>query len=759
MSKALDEFRRDASKALKPLGAKLSGICFTLNDERLTSEDKGTDVEALLSELGRAKEKTIDDKLVISLEGAGGCLAGVVTPDEGAKLDLSEISSLLSFLMGNFLLREERDRDGLTGFLKKDAFRKRMLETATAVKKAASSRKSGGKKRSPALSFFHLDLDHFKSVNDTLGHRFGDEVLRSFARHVREFFTGKDYEGVLLARLGGEEFGVLVPYVTAKDAGDLGEELRTYVDETQIPTSGELERYRQANPDFKALSIPNVTASVGISTGDSAVIIRTPEEGLSGELEQLYEQADVATYVAKKLGRNRIMAFERIRDEGGTVIDFDGRTGIVTIDLGSDMGVDVEDVFKVYDNRKFTDSEPVIQPGSQKVIGYYPRIVLGEIEVILCQPQVSFAVRKTGETFSPETGFLLEWVPPSKRGKRTATDRRRKDRRKESLVSSRSQFDTRLREVQELEHFFMVLLFFDNLATIRDQRGTSTVKELYRSLAAELERITVPGEVVSTISGDLIGWLPAATVVSKVEESIKDLKKRYAKQDKATFSAVIYDSSVKGLDRSRSLEICQKGVDIARFKGINQTIKLDSEILLSKLYFYYEHEELDKVAQEFSQLASFGISEVKTLLYNAEALSYLGKQEEALEAAKQVLGKDAGNLKALEVAATAAFELGRNQEAVEAYEKLVDKMKGKLAAWHWRDYAIALLYLGATEKALEYLSRALAEDPTDASAIYHQGEALLALGRREKARQEIMRAFELGYRELSPQAQKLLGEG
>lgn len=755
----MDEFRKEASKALKPLGAKLSGICFMLNDEQLTSAEKDIDMEALVQELGRAKEKTVDAKLVISLEGAGGRLVGAVSPDEVLKLDLSEISSLLSFLMGNFLLREERDRDGLTGFLKKDAFRARMIETAIGVKKQASSKKTGERKRSPALSFFHLDLDHFKSVNDTLGHRFGDEVLRSFARHVREFFTRKDYEGVLLARLGGEEFGVLVPYVTAKDAGEIGEELRAYINETEIPTSGELERYRQSNPDFKALSIPNVTTSIGISTGDSAVIMRTPEEGLSGELEQLYEQADVATYVAKKLGRNRIMAFERIRDEGGTVIDFDDRTGIVTIDLGSDMGVDVEDVFKVYDNRKFTDSEPVIQPGSQKVIGYYPRIVLGEIEVILCQPQVSFALRKAGETFSPETGFLLEWVPPSDRGKRTVLDRRRKERRKEPRVTSRALFESRLRESQEREHFLIVLLYFDNLATIRDQRGSSTVKELYRSLAAELERMAPPGEVVSTVSGDHIGWLPSATSASKVAESIKDLRKRYAKQDKASFSAVVYDSSVKGLDRTRALDIAQKGVDIARFKGINQIIQLDSEILLSKLYFYYEHDELDKVAQEYSELQSFGISDDRSLLYYAEALSYLGKQEEALEAAHQVLEHDSSNLKALEVAATAAFELGRNQEAVEAYEKLVDKKKGNISAWHWRDYAIALLYLGATEKALEYLSHALAEDPTDASAIYHQGEALLALGRREKARQEIMRAFELGYRELSPQAQKLLGEG
>jgi diguanylate cyclase (GGDEF)-like protein len=763
VSESLEEFRRQTNRALKDLGVKLVGICFVLNQEFLVSADRGVDMQALIEVMGTNAKKMHEDKLLLQLHGAGGKLIAALSARDESGFDAEEISGALTFFLRNFLLKEERDRDGLTGFLKKEAFRNQMLEMARQVQKAAKSSASddrGRRQKSPSLSFFHLDLDHFKGINDTLGHRFGDEVLRSFARQVRLFFTQAELDEVLLARLGGEEFGVLVPYLSASEAQSLGEKLCSSIREARIPTKEELEHYREANPDFKVLSLPQVTTSIGLATADSAVILRASEESLPGELDQLYERADVATYVAKKLGRDRVMAFERILAEGGTVIDYDERTGITTIDLGSDAGVDVGDVFRVYDNRKFTGTEPIIQPGSQqKIIGYFPRLSLGELEVIMCQPQVSFAMRRGGETFIPATGFLLEWVPPSERGKRRLGDRRRRDRRRDSALSPRSLFEARLAESQSKERFILVLLFFDNLATIREQRGSATLKELYRSLAVELEKLSVPGDVVSTISSELIGFLPSVPEAKSGIEKLKELKRNFAVRDKATFSTVIFDSSTKGLDRSRALEIARKGVEIARFKGTDQILVLDCQTLLSKLYFYYEHGEYDKVADEFQALHALGISDDKSLIYYAEALSYLGRLEEAMEKASQILAKDRHNITAIEVMASAAFELGRYREAAQAYESLGEEKKGKVAAWQRRDFGIALLYLGETDKALDHLDRALAGDPTDASAIYHKGEVLLALGKNEKARAEFMRAFELSYRELSPQAAKLLGAG
>lgn len=772
MSRSLEEFRKETNRVLRNLDAKLVGVSFILNEEVSESADRGVNMEALSEVLGHASQKIHEGKLLLGLQGAGGRLIAAISAKDEPGFDPGKISGLLTLFLRNFLLQEERDRDGLTGFLKKESFRIQMLEMANRIKKDAKSsapRDLSRKPRSPSLSFFHLDLDHFKGINDTLGHRFGDEVLRSFARQVRSFFAESESGEVLLARLGGEEFGTLVPYLSANEAQSLGEELCKFIRKAKIPTVDELDRYRRANPDFKALSLPQVTASIGVATADSAVILRVPDDALEGELDQLYERADVATYVAKKLGRDRVMAFERILAEGGTVLDYDERTGIVTLDLGSDMGVDVGDVFRVYDNRKFTGSEPIIQPGSQqKIIGYFPRLTLGELEVIMCQPQVSFALRRGGDTFIPAAGFFLEWVPPSERGRRVSDDRRKRDRRKASGLSTRSLFDARLRESLGRERFILVLFFFDNLATIREQRGSATIKELYSSLAAELEKLSVPGDVVSTISSEFLGFLPSASALKPIKEKVAELKRNFAAREGATFSAVLFTSSTEGVERSRALEIARKGAEIARFKGVDQMLVLDPQVLLSKLYFYHEHGEYDKVADEFTELHALGVSGVtgvtgvtgdQALLYYAEALSYLGRLEEAMETARGILAKDSSNLTALQVLSSSAFELGRYTEAVQAYESLSKEKKGKIAAWQWRDFGIALLYLGQTQEALGHLERALAADPTDASVIYHKGEVLLALGKNEKARAEFMRAFELGYRELSPQAAKLLGEG
>ncbi len=758
----MQEFRKEVAKALKPLNARLDGVLFTINDEQFSSASRGVDIHSLVQAMGSARQKTLDRVFLLSLEGAGGRLTAAISFENSAHFHPEDISSLLEFLMRNFMLKEERDRDSLTGFLKKDAFRERMLKIALKVKKEAESKKTARQRkgRSPSLSFFHLDLDHFKGINDTLGHRFGDEVLKSFSRQTREFLASKDLDEMLFARLGGEEFGVLIPYLSGADAFKLAEELCSFIRDSDIPSSSEIAKYKKSNPEFKPLSLPRVTASIGIATADSAVILRVPDESLAGELDQLYERADVATYVAKKLGRNRAMAFGRILAEGGTIIDFDERTGIATLDLGSDMGVDVGDVFRVYDNFKFTGKQPIIQPGSQnKIIGHYPKLVLGELEVIMSQSQVSFAMLRSGDSFVPAAGFFLEWVPPSQRSKRTSPERRRKDRRKERSHSSRSLFEAKLRESQDSQRFLLALLALDNMLTIKEQRGSTAVKELYRSFANELERNAIPGDVVSAIGSDYIAFIPSGTNPKEVVAKLTEIKRLFAQRDKATFSAVIFDSETASFDRTRALDITRKGIEAARFKGVDQMLLLTPSILLTKLYFYHEQGEYDKVVAEYQQLREIGITDKKALLYYSEALSYLGRLEEAVNVAHDILTIDKKNTAALEVLASAAFEMEHYQEAASAYETLAEIKKKDIAPWQWRDFGIALLYLGQTRQALDNLDMALAGDATDAMAIYQKGETLLALGEKEKARKEFLKAFELGYRELSPQAAKLLGEG
>jgi two-component system cell cycle response regulator len=135
--------------------------------------------------------------------------------------------------------------------------------------------------RAKPLSALVLDIDYFKSINDTHGHDAGDDVLRQFSMRVRKSIRGID----LACRLGGEEFVIVMPETDMAVAAVVAERLRR----------------RVASEGFaiqQGASSVDVTISIGIATlaaaGDSAA--------------SLLKRADQALYRAKRDGRNRVVA-------------------------------------------------------------------------------------------------------------------------------------------------------------------------------------------------------------------------------------------------------------------------------------------------------------------------------------------------------------------------------------------------------------------------------------------------------------------
>jgi diguanylate cyclase len=127
-----------------------------------------------------------------------------------------------------------------------------------------------------------LDLDHFKSINDTHGHLLGDKVLRAVAQILRANIKGRD----VAARVGGEEFAVFLPETSLAGAAALAQRIREAV-----------ARLRLRRTDKDEYVVGNITASIGVATGES-------EDSLHG----LIERADEALYAAKRSGRNRVNA-------------------------------------------------------------------------------------------------------------------------------------------------------------------------------------------------------------------------------------------------------------------------------------------------------------------------------------------------------------------------------------------------------------------------------------------------------------------
>jgi diguanylate cyclase (GGDEF)-like protein len=128
------------------------------------------------------------------------------------------------------------------------------------------------------LSFIMLDLDHFKLVNDNYGHMMGDKVLRQVAGTVSKQLREVD----IMGRMGGEEFGILLP--------------ETMLDDARIVAERVLDALRRLDITADSGARLNITASLGLAEAVSS------DTGM----DSLTARADKALYKAKKNGRDRV---------------------------------------------------------------------------------------------------------------------------------------------------------------------------------------------------------------------------------------------------------------------------------------------------------------------------------------------------------------------------------------------------------------------------------------------------------------------
>ena len=157
--------------------------------------------------------------------------------------------------------------DALTGLNNRRAF----FEQAGAVDAQA-------RRYSHPYVFAMIDIDHFKSINDTWGHKTGDVVLKA----VSDAVAGTLRETDILGRIGGEEFAVMLPETVLDEGRLLAERVRSKVEETVVQAMG---------------NAIDVTASIGVAAFT----------GLDANLDEVLSNADKALYQAKDSGRNAVV--------------------------------------------------------------------------------------------------------------------------------------------------------------------------------------------------------------------------------------------------------------------------------------------------------------------------------------------------------------------------------------------------------------------------------------------------------------------
>lgn len=240
-------------------------------DDFIDHLDRMTGVETIEFRLRRANG---------SFAWVESTLRTITDPETG---DVAEIQASTRDIEDRKRLQWDLERlageDSLTGLKN----RRRLEEEIGTELARARRREQNG-------AFLLVDIDHFKLINDSLGHSTGDAVIRSIARVLGE----RARESDILARLGGDEFAIALPETTLEEAMIVADSVSESIKDHRWPD----------HPDLQ------VTVSIGISTYGDA---------LDDTFDRVLTQADAAMYAAKEAGRNRVCAYDWGRNAPGSV--------------------------------------------------------------------------------------------------------------------------------------------------------------------------------------------------------------------------------------------------------------------------------------------------------------------------------------------------------------------------------------------------------------------------------------------------------
>ncbi len=250
----------------------------TDHGDRLDAELKDKDI-ALIESLRSSDERTVqqtgDDGFIsvfplrIGLEFVAAIVAEGNYRGEKSRL----IDVLLEIYANIFTLLHRSAHDPLTGLLNRQTYDDRMSRLALEMADKPEQLDTDHFQK----YFVMMDIDHFKKVNDTYGHLFGDEVLLNFSRLMQKNLRESD----LLFRFGGEEFVVVLNNVPPETAFEV------------------LDRFRENVASHNFPGVGKVTVSIGYTWLD-----------LTKQTATLSARADAALYHAKRNGRNQVHLYE-----------------------------------------------------------------------------------------------------------------------------------------------------------------------------------------------------------------------------------------------------------------------------------------------------------------------------------------------------------------------------------------------------------------------------------------------------------------
>ncbi len=237
-----------------------SAIVEELDDEGDVDTEDGVDISCIETSCVAAGEESC----LFVLGTANSLLADGLQPAPMAHSSVRET-----------LLRLNRQLEQILDSSRKDPLTK--LYNRSYFESALRQKIGYAKRRSDVVSLAIIDIDYFKTINDTQGHTVGDRVLRQIARHLEIQAREND----VVARLGGDEFVWLMPATTGDVALAVAQRLRR--------------------------TLEDIHTNIGFSVSASIGVANYPTDATSPS--DLFERADTALFASKRAGRDRAMKF------------------------------------------------------------------------------------------------------------------------------------------------------------------------------------------------------------------------------------------------------------------------------------------------------------------------------------------------------------------------------------------------------------------------------------------------------------------
>jgi diguanylate cyclase (GGDEF)-like protein/PAS domain S-box-containing protein len=274
-------YTKDRSRRYTYANAKMAAVVnrtpselIGCTDEELVSPEVAADWRVLDDRVFATGERQSGEELSTSPDGERRHFWVVQIPQRDASGEVVSLLGISTDFTKFYRLKEELARQANTDELTGVRNRRSLLE-------AARQEFSRAQRYGHPMSVLMLDIDYFKRINDGFGHDVGDKVLKVVAEACRCELRDSD----VLGRIGGEEFGVLLPNTSIEGAATVAERLRARVDALRL--SG----------DWGEDIMPKV--SVGVASIHDAP-----------RMETVLKRADEAMYAAKAAGRNRVHVAE-----------------------------------------------------------------------------------------------------------------------------------------------------------------------------------------------------------------------------------------------------------------------------------------------------------------------------------------------------------------------------------------------------------------------------------------------------------------